>query len=186
MAVDRLTKAEDKTDATKHLANVLANTTISTLMVVGIRKAMWAATGAVIAAILGRDRPEKEEPVKDFAGDVLDATVEYLPLGRVISGLVKKATGERTFDEIDPDAVLFGGPVALARGANHMRQAYNAYFEDGDDAKLKKELVAAANDIIDGISRLKGYPAGGILQLTTQPLERGMREKKSPGTIFEE
>jgi hypothetical protein len=177
MAVDRLAKAEDKAAATAHLANVLANTTISTLMVVGIRKAMWFATGAVVAALLGRDRPKEEEPVKDFAGDVIDTTVEYLPLGRVIVGLAKKATGERTFDEIDPDAILFGGPVALARGAGHMRRAYIAYFEDGDTEKLNKELVAATNDIIDGISRLKGYPAGGILQLTTQPLERGLREK---------
>lgn len=186
MAIDRVVKAKDKKRAASRMANTLAATTISTAMVVGIRKAMWVATGALFAAITGRRRREEDESLpKQLGIDMIEASVEYLPAGRFIIGGVKTALRQRTFDELDPDAIVAGGPIAITRGMAHLKGAYEAYFEDGDEEKAKKEILGAINDIADGIGRLKGYPTGGILQLTTQPLERALREdiEEEPFTV---
>ncbi len=182
MAVDRFMKARDKKAAIKGLANTLTMTTISTLMVVGIGLAVKKSISALWAAITGRKAPGEDDEPKDkvtgFLADVVETTVEYAPLGGVAVGLFNLAFRTGRFADVDPDAILIGGPVAIAKGAGHLTAAYEAYFKDGDEDKVKLELVAAFNDIVDGIARLRGIPAGGILQLTTQPLERALRQKK--------
>ena len=184
IAIDRLVKADDKGAATKHLANVLAATTISTAMVVAIRTVMFKALGALFAALTGRKRPDEDDEPKDvavdFVTDMLKTTVEYAPLGRVITGVVKLATRRRLYDELDPDSILLGIPVATGKTLGHLTSAYDAYFNDGDMEKLKKELIGALTDAADAYGRVKGLPVGGILQLTTQPLERALREPEEP------
>ncbi|MEE9365874.1 MAG: hypothetical protein V3W44_04220 [Dehalococcoidales bacterium] len=189
MAVDRYMKARDKGAAKKELANTLAMTTISTVMVVGIGLALRKSISALFAAITGRKAPDEEKEPKEkatgFLIDVLETGIEYAPLGRLGIGLGNLALRNGRWADVDPDAILFGGPVALAKGGGHLTEAYEAYFEDGDQEKLKVEMVAAFNDMVDGIARLKGIPAGGILQLTTQPLERALKQEKErkPFTI---
>lgn len=182
MAVDRYLKTRNKSAAKKELANTFAMTTISTLMVVGIGLALRKSIAALFAIITGRKAPDEDKATKEkvvgFLADVVETSVEYAPLGRLAVGLGNLALRTGRWSDLDPDAIAYGGPVAVAKGAGHLTEAYEAYFEDGDQAKLKKELVGAFNDIVDGVARIKGIPVGGILQLTTQPLERALREKE--------
>jgi len=112
---------------------------------------------------------------KKFVTQLIEDHLGHLPFGTLAAGHIKRAIGEEAWNDLDPDAILFAGPGMLAQSISDFRQAYKKYFEGKpDEAEIK--LFDAIQNLYDGIARLRGLPASGIMDITTRKISKAAKQ----------
>ena len=176
IAINNIAKSSDKIAASRDAAKTLGATTVSTVMVHGMKTAIYAGTTVAATSLLNREPKEDLVSGEKFAEDIVTDMFGHLPFGSIVSGAIKKAMGKQAWKDLDPDAILVATPAMLADGIQDFTKAYEAWFIDEDADAMAKHITSGVNNTFDALARLKGIPASGIMQVTTQPIERALKQ----------
>jgi len=175
VAGDRVLKAPKNKKAWVGAANTFGATLTSTVLVRGIKTAFYYGTTIGAAALLKREPPEELVTTEKLGEALITDMFGHLPMGSVVIGTIRGIMGRQTWNELDPDAILFAPPALLVDAKRHYAAAYRAWEENGNDDEFKANLIEATTELYDAIARFKGYPSSGIMQFTTDPVVRVLK-----------